>query len=309
MNLKAEIEQGKIVEIPKQDYICRILDAYRKIPLHQLRAIPLESVLAASGAKRGHQDKTKWHTTQGAISVTGVKFMNWNQGRGGGGAIDLAMHLNGLDFKAAVGWLLNHFPVPDYSQAEPVEAMACSLTLPLPDRSKLRTVKRYLVYHRGITPSLIDSLFESGRLYADTRANAVFLLLGKEDRPVGAELRGTGPKRWRGMAPGSRKDLGYFSLHLGHTATVVLCESAIDAISCSLLHPSSLCVSTSGARPNPRWLPSFLSQGHGIYCGFDSDASGDAMADQMIALYPSVRRLRPTQHDWNDILVSQTRFA
>ena len=100
--------------------------------LQRLRAIPLESVLAASGAKRDHQDKAKWHTALGAISVTGMKFMNWNQGRGGGGAIDLAMHLNGLDFKAAVDWLRRQFPVPDYSEPRP---MARSLTLPLPDRT------------------------------------------------------------------------------------------------------------------------------------------------------------------------------
>jgi len=81
--------------------------------LHQLRAIPLESVLVATGSKRDHQDKAKWLTAKGAISLTGMKFMNWNQGRGGGGAIDLAMHLKGLDFKAAVEWLSRRFPLPD----------------------------------------------------------------------------------------------------------------------------------------------------------------------------------------------------
>jgi hypothetical protein len=86
---------------------------------------------------------------------------------------------------------------------------------------------------------------------------------------------------------------------------VILCESAIDAISCFLLHPSSICLSTSGARPNPRWLPALLSQHLAVYCGFDSDAIGDAIAAQMMALHPSLRRLRPSQHDWNDILNSR----
>ena len=268
-------------------------------PLHQLRGIPLPAVLLETGAQRDRYDKAKWQTTKGAISITGMKFMNWNQGRGGGGAIDLAMHLNGLDFKAAVDWLRRHFAVPDFSEPRP---SARSLTLPLPDRSKLPTVMQYLVDHRGIPPSLIDSLVESGRLYADTRANAVFLLLGKENRPVGAELRGTGPACWRGMAPGSQKDLGYFSIHALEPTMIVLCESAIDAMSCFLLHPSSLCVSTSGARPNPPWLPAFLSQGVPVYCGFDADSTGDAMAQQMIAAYPAVPRLRPAEHDWNDVL-------
>jgi hypothetical protein len=166
-------------------------------------------------------------------------------------------------------------------------------------------VKHYLVQERAITPAMTDSLVTSGKLYADNRGNAVFLLLGKENTPVGAELRGTGPHRWRGMAPGSQKDLGYFSVQEQDATMVILCESAIDAISCFLLHPSSRCLSTSGARPHPRWLPTLLSQHLPVYCGFDSDATGDALAEQMIALHPSLRRLRPSQHDWNDILKSR----
>jgi hypothetical protein len=97
------------------------------------------------------------------------------------------------------------------------------------------------------------------------------------------------------MAPGSQKDLGYFAIQAPDARMVILCESAIDAISCFLLHPASLCLSTSGARPNPRWLPALLSQRFAVYCGFDADATGDAMARQMMALHPSLRRLRPSQ--------------
>jgi len=64
--------------------------------LHQLRVIPLESVLIAAGAQRDPQDKAKWRTAKGAISVTGMKFMNWNQGRGGFGMIPPRCHLCAL---------------------------------------------------------------------------------------------------------------------------------------------------------------------------------------------------------------------
>src|SRR5205823_5946845 len=95
----------------------------------------------------------------------------------------------------------------------------------------------------------------SGQLYADGRANAVFLLSGKENQPVGAELRGTGPLRWLGLAPGSRKNLGYFSLHPPGATVIILCESAIDAISCFLLYPTSWAISTAGARPTRAGFP------------------------------------------------------
>ena len=275
---------------------------------NRVRGIPLQAVLLLTGAERDRYDKTKWHTQKGTISFTGMKFMNWSQGVGGGGAIDLAMHLNGLDFKAALEWLWNHFPNPDHrEQVQPPRGP--NLTLPPQDPSKLSGVKRYLVHERAITLSLIEPFIESGRLYADNRGNAVFLLLGKENRPVGAELRGTTPARWRGMSPGSQKDLGYFSVHAPHATTVVLCESAIDAISCFALHPGRLCISTSGARPNPRWLPFLTRQGYEVYCGFDSDSAGENMAREMIALYPSVKRLRPIQHDWNDVLKSHSRTS
>jgi len=265
--------------------------------LDQLRRVPLPAVLRETGAQRDRYDKARWHTLKGDISITGMKFMNWHQSLGGGGAIDLAMHLNDLDFKRAVAWLLRHFPVPPDSDPPPAPRR---LSLPPPDRSQLCAVRHYLVHDRAIPPSLTDDLFASGKLYADRRGNAVFLLLGKENTPVGAELRGTGPQRWRGMAPGSQKDLGYFSVQAPDATMAILCESAIDAISCWLLHPASLCLSTSGARPNPRWLPALLSQRLPVYCGFDADATGDAIAAQMIALHPSLRRLRPSQHDWND---------
>jgi len=271
--------------------------------LDPLRRVPLAAVLRESGAQRDRSDKAKWHTPQGDISITGMKFMNWHQSRGGGGAIDLVMHLNDLDFKRAVAWLQRHFSMlPDSGPPQAPRHFA----LPSPDRSRLSVVKHYLVHERAITPAMTDSLIDSGKLYADGRGNAVFLLLGKENTPVGAELRGTGPQRWRGMAPGSQKDLGYFSVQAPEATMAVLCESAIDAISCCLLHPGSLCVSTSGARPDPRWLPALLSRRLAVYCGFDADAAGDAMAAQMIALHPSLRRLRPSQHDWNDILTSRS---
>jgi hypothetical protein len=70
-----------------------------------LRQIPLPAVLRACGARPERYDKAKWHTAQGTISITGMKFMNWNQNRGGGGAIDLAMHLNPWRFRLpCAGW-------------------------------------------------------------------------------------------------------------------------------------------------------------------------------------------------------------
>jgi len=267
----------------------------------QVRTLPLESVLRLSGAQPDRYDRHKWHTSQGVVSVTGAKFMNWTRAQGGGGAIDLAMHLHGLGFGPAVHWLSQSFPGPFPSAPDPL----CSqgpLSLPQPDPSQLWRVRRYLVAERVLPQALVEPLIHSGALYADRRANAVFLLLGKEKQPVGAELRGTTPRPWRGLAPGSQKDLGFFATPPEPLPEIVLVESAIDAISCFALHPRHRCISTAGARANPLWLAPLIAQGHSIYCGFDADAVGDTMAQAMIALHPTIQRLRPSHHDWNDVL-------
>ena len=96
--------------------------------------------------------------------------------------------------------------------------------------------------------------------------------------------------------------MGFFSIPAEPLRSTVLCESAIAAISCFALHPQYRCLSTAGARPNPRWLHSLLDQAGEPYCGFDADPVGDATARAMIARHPTVKRLRPSQHDWNDVL-------
>jgi hypothetical protein len=278
-----------------------------------VRDVPLKTVLMLRGAARDQHDKSKWHTEQGPLSVTGQKFTNWQRGAGGGGAIDLVMHLADLDFRRAVSWLEQHLAVGAVSVAithspckqPPLAGGYHELRLPVPHDGMLGRVQQYLTGCRHLAASLLEPLFASGKLYADSQGNAVFLLVaGKANRPVGAELRGTGPRVWRGMAPGTRKDSGYFWIGTKGSNQIILCESAIDAISCFEMHRERICISTSGVRANPRWLGGLITRGYEVHCGFDTDEPGDAAATRMIALYPAVKRLRPPAHDWNDVLAS-----
>jgi hypothetical protein len=118
-----------------------------------------------------------------------------------------------------------------------------------PDPRWLGRVRDYLVIGRGKPPALLEPLIQAGPLYADHRANAVCLLRGEQNLPLGAELRGTTGRCWRGLAPGSRKDLGYFAVPAQARPALILCEAAIDALSYLALHPEHGCISTAGARP------------------------------------------------------------
>ena len=282
------------------DDLCRRADVVRKVSL--------ESVLMAGNAVPDQRDRSKWHTEQGPVSINGPKFMNWRRGVGGGGAIDLVMHLAEIDFRAAVEWLEQRFSVGYVATVKLNTSTASAidkLRLPAADDRMLRQVHQYLTCRRHLPASLLDPLVESGKLYADSRGNAVFLLVaGKANRPVGAELRGTGSRVWRGMAPGTRKDVGYFWTGSRESDKIVLCESAIDAISCCAIDPDRICISTSGARANPRWLSGLIARGYEIHCGFDADDPGENAASNMIALYPTVQRLSPPEHDWNEVLAA-----
>jgi hypothetical protein len=286
-----------------------------------VRSIPLETVLTHWGAQRDRRDRHQWRTERGPLSVTGAQFFNWHRHEGGGGAIDLVMHLSGWDVRAAVGWLQRHLAAA--AAAAPATS-ACSPSsssgpdargkprprLPVADLANLQRVRHYLTEQRCLAAGVLEPLIEAGKVYADRRANAVFLMVaGKANRPIGAELRGTGQRRWRGLAPGTRRDTGYFWVGAAGSDKIVLCESAIDAISCFQLHSTELdtgciCISTAGVRADPPWLYPLLARGYDIYCGFDDDQPGNAASCQMIRQNPTIKRLRPPAHDWNDALVA-----
>jgi hypothetical protein len=270
-----------------------------------VRDIDLRILMQYHSYPKDPQDNVKWHTPQGVISVNKQKFMNWTLGDGGGGAIDLAIHLQGFEYKDAVLWLYNNFSSTAVHQSSSKKSHYKKQNLKLPQRDdrNLFKVIHYLRSERCLPQKLINSLIESGKLYADAKANAVFLLLGKKKKVAGAELRGTCDIQWRGMAPGSKKDMGCFYITGVSTKRMILCESAIDAASCSVIYPEYTAISTSGVTANPAWLKTFITKGCSVYCGFDSDKTGNMLADKMLKLYPSIKRLRPAnKHDWNDVI-------
>ena len=303
-----------------------------------VREVPLEVVLTSWGAVRDQRDKSQWRTPRGPLSVTGPKFFNWHDQQGGGGAIDLVMHLGGCEPRQAIEWLWNRYgsrlsataPVPpphSTSASCPSRPVVgdrdgkgrhwpSQLRLPSSSPANLERVRKYLRQRRCLSEKILAELIDAGKLYADNRGNAVFLMLaGKPVRPIGAELRGTGNRVWHGLAPGTRRDAGYFWLGNVGAKRIVLCESAIDAISCFQLQIQQvadppgqcICISTAGVRPDAPWLRPLLARRYTIYCGFDTDEAGEKASHHMMARHPSVQRLQPPQHDWNETLAADNQ--
>jgi hypothetical protein len=228
-----------------------------------------------------------------------------------------------MDVGAAVEWLHQHLgsapaaapstsaslqPSSSSPSCTDIQAQHRGLRLPVANLAKLERVRRYLTEQRRLAAGILEPLIDAGKVYADHRGNAVFLMVaGKANRPIGAELRGAGERIWRGLAPGTRRDAGYFWVGAKGSQKIVLCESAIDAISCFQLHwmerrGECICISTAGVRPDAPWLSPLLARGYHIHCGFDNDEPGEGASRQMISRRPSIARLRPPGHDWNDAL-------
>lgn len=73
-----------------------------------VRDLSLESVAALMGLEQDLNQLHQWRSDRAILSIRGSKFYDFLAQSGGGGAIDLYMHLEGASFKQAVGWLYQH---------------------------------------------------------------------------------------------------------------------------------------------------------------------------------------------------------
>ena len=267
----------------------------------EVRVLPLGEVAGLLGYRRDVSDRSRWRRDGSVISVSGMKFFDHLQGRGGGGAIDLVIHARGCGAVEAIRWLAA------VSGCAPAPAgfavpRACDVRWP--------QVRDWLTGERGLGGRLVDALRSGGLVHADVRGNAVFLCRDAGGAVTGAELVGTRRRsdgsRFRGMVPGSRKAAGGFWIGrgaVGPAASVFIAESAIDALSAAALGTgASIHASTAGVcRRLPAWLEGFAPTS--LACGFDADGAGDGAAAALAAADGRVRRVRPTgAKDWNGML-------
>ncbi len=302
----------------------------------QVRGIDLEDTMRALGGEQDRYDKHKWQVAGEHISINGEKFYNHDRQSGGGQSIDLVMHVGGYTFKQAVAYL-NHEAGPDLAVAAGAQYGArqaqeivdrerdapARFMPPARDEGRWPQVRAYLMEQRGLPPGMIDDLHARGTLYADRRANAVFLRTDAQGQAVGASLRGTLPgSHFQGLALGSRRDAGHFSFSLGEPVPYRvpqyhIAESPIDALSRAALAQRAgergefTFVSNDGHGELPRrQIEEGLASGALVHCGFDNDAGGDKLWAQVTEAYPraeAIVRERPPAgaKDWNDALQAE----
>ena len=277
------------------------------------------------GLEADPKDKHKWQNEHHTINITGSKFYDWKQMKGGGGAIDLVMHINECDYKQSVAWLGDRLgesatiEAVTYKAREIIKTeLVQEFTPPVPEQSQWQSVKQYLTRTRLLPSGLVDRLHEQGLIYADQNQNAVFIRRSiDESKITGATLRGTAgsDNQFKGLVKGSKRKEGWFYFERGEQSgdsvrRVVLVESPIDAMSLAVLERTdskkTLYLSTDGAGGIPI---EYLKEVKDVVIAFDRDRSGQEMAIKIKSQLPNAVSKTPKAIDWNQDLVNTFDWA
>ena len=176
---------------------------------------------------------TKSHSS---LRITPSKnLFHWcSQSKGGRGALDYLLTVEGMSFRSAV-MLLNEMEFVPFQQARAVAVESSrtrEFTLPRPDKNT-QAATAYLM-HRGISPKVLRYCVSSGILYQTTRGNyrnCVFVGKDEGGVPRSAFQRGC-QGTYRGDVTGSQKKYGFLmQAENPDCDTAELYEAPIDAMS------------------------------------------------------------------------------
>jgi hypothetical protein len=231
-----------------------------------------------------------------------------------GSVIDYVMNRKQCEFQEAVTWFKQewqHIPEtsrPPRTKIEPSSKNTQSVVKSLLGM-QLATEMPYLS-SRGISKETLVSPRFHGRIYKDSRNNVVFPHYGTNGT-VGYELKNF--NGFTGFSPNGEKAL-WFSNAEKNDQTLVIAESAIDAISYSLLYPdpnNRTRYASIGGQMSPKAKDLLYSTaknfpGQHITLAFDNDTAGKTITEEVQALLADtgkhITTHLPHTKDFNDDL-------
>lgn len=178
-------------------------------------------------------------------------------------------------------------------------------------------IPRYLIDKRGIDCETIKDSRFSSIVRVDAQGNAVFPHFDLEGSLCGYEIKGDG---YTGFAKGGRKGT-WKTPNLDDAPVIVVCESAIDALSHVQMHddPDAAYVSLGGSLNNaqPDLIRAIMARaaerGAAVAIAVDRDDAGHRYTAQMTAWAKDAgvrsRDDRPIGgfKDWNEALIEHQR--
>lgn len=215
----------------------------------------------------------------------------------GGKAVDFAMQYLGMDFRSAVFEMLGKLPEIEIAPTE-------SVTYKPDTHTDQKRVIAYLCKKRKLDYQLVTNLIRDGKLRQDKNGNCVFGIKDTTGKMIGAELHGTGEKRFKGQAT-EQQGFGFQYSTGAKIKMVLYVESAIDLLSLYELHKhkltsiGTLLVSMGGLKPAvvTNYRSIYPDAKH--YCAVDADEKGIAFALEMEMAH---RKPEHNFKDWNEEL-------
>ncbi|RCJ19081.1 mobilization protein [Nostoc minutum NIES-26] len=315
--------ETRVVELEKEN-----LDWRLKADL--MRDLPLEDVAWQLGLD---PVQGRWKGYGHIININGSKFYDFSPSsqQGGGGAIDLVMHVNECSFKEAIAWLSDRFGEAEVQRAAIAQAQKVvaeilqiepqpQFTLPVEDQTLWQAVSDYLTRQRGIPSNFVQALHERGLVYADDQQNAVFVMRNLDGQETGAFLRGTTGENntFKGYHKGMKRSDSWFYFHLGgqtkgQVERAVLCKSPIEALSMAtlelveakgMLQQRTMYLAVDSVRNLP---VDFLQNVPLVEMAFDNDDLGNKTALDIVELlnHATKAKSKLKGKDWNEQLLEK----
>ncbi|MEY2876006.1 MAG: hypothetical protein RLZZ373_3377, partial [Pseudomonadota bacterium] len=263
---------------------------------------------------------------ESTIAVTDGLWVDNGTGKGGKGALNLVMELEGWGqdrFNDAVRLLAEHYSAGALARAvahveaetpaaaeriERVKAKPAPVRAPDPVAASWPRARRYLVTTRGMPAAVVDALHAEGLVYSDERSNVVF------KRQRGCIKRGSSDPAGQKAFRQSLGPAEPFVLPGRPGAAVMVCEGPIDALALRAIAPGATIVATGGNCP-PEALRAALQGAPKVLLCHDGDKAGQRQAQALAAELaaagvPAERRHPPKPaKDWADALRADPGLA
>jgi Toprim domain-containing protein/uncharacterized protein DUF3991 len=297
----------------------------------QVRDIPLRDVLEHYGFETKPEGTTlRARSEHHNIVVTGSRWFDNKAGLGGGGAIDLVIHIAKVNFSVACRSLAVEFlsvplaqtalsfpkswqeaPHPEKKSFEELAAIYA-----VRDDTNWPIARAYLVERRKISPLLVDELHAVGSIYAnDHRPNPslVFLHRDPHGKVCGVTLRDTRHQSAFRPCLGNKLSVWFTIGNLAVADRIAAVESPIDALSYySLLGCSGnslAVVSCAGATVPRELMLQAYDCGWAFVVALDNDPAGQrgrqkARDETLNWAGFKLSSDCPKLKDWNDDLIA-----
>jgi Plasmid recombination enzyme len=280
-----------------------------------LRSVSLEQVAAALCLESDDKSRPTWQHQGHQIRINGSQFYDWDESqmKGGGGAIDLVMHVLRSDFKSAVAWLADRFGVVaaqiagrEYVEATAQQAECPEFVPPIASSPTWPKMRADLVAQQ-LPGALLDQLHEQGLLYVGEEGNAIFLQRDLVTRSVTGACRLSGDGSG-GTMLGSDLAKGRFYWLRGGDATdavqqVVVGQTPIDVLALGLMEPlpkvRTMYLSADGVLPLA-YLREFAAKR--VRVAMNRDTLGERLTQEAREELPQVKQMQPEGVNWVESL-------